>query len=183
MPCGERDSDERCGGRGERRGGRAVAGSSRARGYAARREERETRPSCGRSARAPAPVNKRCSLWLPTAQATSHSRAGSEISFIRTIDDVPSRRGARCRWLTDVIESPNRGVASVTNPHGHWYWLTVITPRSRLYETSGGLQTFPSNQFKDQIVTRAECTRGSRFSRTSGFPPARTQGSTVRPRR
>jgi hypothetical protein len=62
-----------------------------------------------------------CPVGVTAVRELSLSRAGSGISSILAIDEVPSTRAARCRWLTETIDCPNRGVASVMNPHEHRY--------------------------------------------------------------
>jgi hypothetical protein len=70
-----------------------------------------------------------CVVRAAAARGVAHSRAGSGISSILAIDEVPSNREALCRWLTETIEFPNRGLASVMNPHEHRYQpMIVILP-------------------------------------------------------
>jgi hypothetical protein len=82
-------------------------------GYAARRP--------GRGAIDRGDTKASSAPWIGDVREVSRSRLGATISSILTIDEVPSNRAARCRWLTETIEPPNRGVASMMNPHEHRY--------------------------------------------------------------
>lgn len=119
-------------------------------GYAARRP--------GRVATGRGDTEASCALRISDVREVSRSSAGSGISVILTIDEVPSTRAALCRWFTETIESPNRGVASVMNPHEHRYQLMIafllFVPFRSLWNPRRTAD-IPMSDRVNTIVTRA----------------------------